>query len=57
MKKETMKKMGAGYYVYKGKSITKYSYSIFNVYWWVVDGKKFNTLKDARAYIDSITKD
>lgn len=53
MKKETMKKNTAGY-IYKGKQITKKTYSMYNVTWWVVDGKTHNTLKEARAYIDNI---
>lgn len=41
-------------YEYKGKCIKKKTYSMFNVTWWVVDGKEFNTLKEAKQYIDSL---
>lgn len=44
-------------YEYKGKCIRKKSYSMLNVIWWVVDGKEFNTLKEAKEYIDNLTSE
>lgn len=41
-------------YEYKGKSIRKKTYSMYNVTWWVVESKTFNTLKEAKEYIDSL---
>jgi surface antigen len=56
MKKESAKRTTYGYF-YKGKSISKKSYSMYNCTWWVVNGELFNTLKEAKEYIDNLTSE
>lgn len=52
MKKESARRTAYGY-EYKGKCIKKKTYSMFNVTWWIVDDKSFNTLKEAKEHIDA----
>jgi hypothetical protein len=56
MKKESAHRTSYGYN-YKGKCIVKKTYSMYNVTWWKIDGKTFNTLKEAKEYIDKLTSE
>jgi hypothetical protein len=53
MKRETAHRTAYGY-EYKGKCIRKHIF--WEMVYWRVDDKEFNTLKEAKAYIDEITK-
>ena len=56
MKKESAHRTSAGY-SYKGKAIRKKTYAMYNCTWWMVDDKSFNTLKEAKEYIDNLTSE
>jgi hypothetical protein len=54
MKKESAHRTTYGY-EYKGKCIVKKIF--WEMTYWKVDGKEFNTLKEAKEYIDNLTSE